>query len=99
MTKRKNKDYWFKRRRYGFGWIPVTMQGWVVVLLFAAVLISGGAFLLKDTPRNTLSEDVLLFAVFALVAVAVLVMVSLARGPRPKWRWGRKSSDDPDEDF
>jgi hypothetical protein len=26
---------WFRRRRIGFGWTPVTWQGWVITLVVA----------------------------------------------------------------
>jgi len=26
--------YWFKRKLYGFGWMPATKQGWTVLALY-----------------------------------------------------------------
>ncbi len=74
-------------------------QGWLMLVLSIIAVLLGAVFLLKDTPRNTFSEEVLSFLVFSLAVVAVIVTISLAKGPRPKWRWGRRSTDNPDEDF
>jgi uncharacterized membrane protein len=99
MNKHTTRSYWFKRRRYGYGWTPVTWQGWLTVVLSIAAILLGAVFLLKDTPRNTFSEEVFLFLIFLIVVTAALVVISLVKGPRPRWRWGRKPADNPDEDF
>ena len=97
MNNDKNRNYWFKRRRYGYGWTPVTWQGWVTVLAFLAAILSGTA-ILSDTPRNTFSTEAFIYLVFFAVATMLLVVISFMKGPRPKWRWGSKATDNPDED-
>jgi len=34
-----------------------------------------------------------------LLATGALVALVMAKGPAPRWRWGKKSDDDPAEDF
>lgn len=99
MNKQKRRpDTWFKRRRYGYGWTPITWQGWTATGLFLCVVIAG-IFFLKDTPRNTVTQDVILYLAFVLLAILTLVVVSYKKGPKPKWRWGKKSDDESDVDF
>src|SRR5262245_12007807 len=31
------EQYWFKRRTYGWGWVPATWQGWLTLLIFLGV--------------------------------------------------------------
>ena len=26
------KDMWFKNRKYGWGWFPITIEGWLVTI-------------------------------------------------------------------
>lgn len=99
MNDNKNQNYWFKRRRYGYGWTPVTWQGWLTVILFLVVILSGAVMLLKDTPRNTVSAEVFVFLAFLAIATALAAGISLMKGPKPKWRWGSKPTDSPDEDI
>jgi hypothetical protein len=33
-------SYWFKRKRYGWGFTPATWQGWAVVLGYLIVVIA-----------------------------------------------------------
>ena len=98
MNNDKNRRYWFKRRRYGYGWIPVTWQGWAAVLVFLAVVLSG-VIALKDTSNNALSAEAFIYLAFLAGSTVLLVIISFMRGPKPKWRWGGKASDNPDEDF
>jgi hypothetical protein len=92
------RNYWFKRRRYGHGWTPVTWQGWVSVLLFLAIALLG-AIVLQNAPRNTLSSELLVYMALLLISALLLICIAFKNGPSPKWRWGVKKTDDPDEDF
>ena len=91
--------YWFKRRRYGYGWVPVSYQGWLTITGYLAVLLITSFTLLKDTTRNTYTPEVNLFILLVAICTAILIVIARAKGPSPKWRWGQKSSDDPDKDW
>jgi drug/metabolite transporter (DMT)-like permease len=78
------RKYWFPAKRYGWGWgPPTTWQGWVVLLVFLA-LICAGVFLIL--PR----EGPAVFVVYSLVLTALLLAVCWLKGEPPRWRWGRK---------
>jgi hypothetical protein len=90
--------YWFKRRRYGWGYMPVTWQGWAVVGGYIVIVVAlVPAFL--DAPEAVAAKEAGFFAMLFAAATAGLVMISFRKGPRPHWRWGRKPDDNPDEDF
>jgi hypothetical protein len=66
--------YWFKRKRYGWGWTPTTWQGWaVVVALVAAVAVAG--FALGDRPST---GALVAYVAFVAVAVVAVVLLSVA---------------------
>lgn len=98
MNKDDRQKHWFKRRRYGYGWTPVTWQGWFTALAFLATVLVGSV-VLRDTPRNTYSPEVLVYLVLVSLATILLVVISFSKGPSPKWRWGSKDTDNPDEDI
>ncbi|HEY0889935.1 MAG TPA: hypothetical protein VGE38_10020 [Nocardioides sp.] len=85
-------SYWFKRRRYGWGWVPVTWQGWAVIIGFV-VLVVGGALTLGEA-----DDGVAGFLVYVAVLVVALFAISRVKGPSPRWRWGRTDADDPATD-
>jgi len=97
MNNNKPK-YWFKRKRYGYGWTPVTWQGWLTVIIFLAVTLSG-TVALEDTPKNTYSPEVLIYMVLFIIATLLLLFIAYKKGPSPKWRWGKKETDNPDMDI
>lgn len=98
MKDGQSKKYLMKRRRYGYGWIPVTWQGWTMLLLQGVLVVAAATFLPAKPAQPTTSE-LIRFLIILVCAVATIVLVSVQSGPRAKWRWGKKPSDDPDEDF
>ncbi len=91
-------NYWFKRRRYGWGWVPVTWQGFATLIGFLVVILIA-AYQMPPKPAQPSTSQLVLFVSIFAGAVIVLVLIGLAKGPRPQWRWGKSQSDNPDEDF
>lgn len=77
--------YWFKRKLYGWGWTPVTWQGWAVTLL-AIGLIVLNAFRL-DTPEAS-PDVVFTFVLQTFLIVSILIGICYKTGESPKWQWG-----------
>ncbi len=75
------EGYWFKRKLYGWGWAPVTWQGWLVVLVGAAVGV-GGVYVgdMADSPGMMLLGIILMMAIF--------FGFGYWKGEKPRWRWG-----------
>lgn len=79
------QGYWFKRKLYGWGWIPATWQGWLVLAGYLAVIVICSFFV----DQHATVEDVLytfLLPVFLLTAL--LFGVCYKKGEPPRWQWG-----------
>jgi hypothetical protein len=80
------EGYWFKRKVYGWGWVPATWQGWLVLVIFiglyAWILTS---FVSNPTPTN---EDTIHFAIHIALWVLALTGICWSTGEAPKWQWG-----------
>jgi len=96
---RPPRPIWFNAKRYGWGWTPVTWQGWGITLLFfCGYLLLGVLFLgwLGETARVHLisyrgvSLSVLEFMASAALLSYVLIRVCTRYGEKPRWRWGEK---------
>lgn len=90
--------HFFKRKRYGYGWTPVTFGGWLIVALFVAVIVLWSLLMLPSTDTPTLEQG-LVYGAGLLVIIMLMWLVTRKYAPRGKWRWGRKTTDEPDEDF
>jgi len=76
-----DRHYWFRAKSYGWGWFPVTWQGWAVLAVFLALVMAGAVLVL---PRF----GVLIFDLYVVVLAALLIIVCWRTGEPPGWRWG-----------
>lgn len=79
--------YWFAAKKYGYGWVPATYEGWFVLVGFLG-LIGGGAWFISNLfPR---SEDFLVvFLPWVFLLSVVLILVAYRTGEPPRWHWGK----------
>ena len=74
--------YWFRAKRYGWGWgLPQVWQGWVVLAAFLVLTLAGVFFVLP-------SYGALRFNAYLAVMIAALVAVCWLKGGPPRWSWG-----------
>lgn len=83
----KNKKLWFAAKRYGWGWYPVTWQGWAVTGLYTAIIVALSAFI-GDGFNSRAGATTFSFLVFLLTLS--LIWICYAKGEKPRWRWGNK---------
>jgi len=78
-----SNEYWFRAKRYGWGWgVPLKWQGWAALALYA--LAFGAGVLLFPLPTHVVA-----YVTYSLVITALLIAVCYWKGEPPKWRWGR----------
>jgi hypothetical protein len=76
------QKYWFPAKRYGYGWgVPVTWQGWLVLVTYV-VLATVGTLVLP--PQNGL----LPYIACITILTAAFIAVCWLKGETPRWRWG-----------
>jgi hypothetical protein len=74
--------YWFRAKRYGWGWgLPLTWEGWVVLAVWLGIFLAGISLMHLPLHR---SEHFF----FVIAMVAALVGVCYWKGEPPRWRWG-----------
>jgi CHASE2 domain-containing sensor protein len=85
------KNYWFPRKRFGWGWgLPRTWQGWVVMAVFVAAVI----VICVQVPPH---RDPPRFVLLVTLASAAFAFICWLTGEPPEWRWGgRADGDRPD---
>ena len=71
---------WFGPRRvFGWGWTPVTWQGWLVTAVFVVAIVLASRILRRAAP------------ILAVDAVLILVFIAICylTGTPPGGTWGR----------
>lgn len=80
------EGYWFKRKVYGWGWVPVRWQGWLVVAGGLALLALG--IYIGDT------DDAPGAALLGFLLMAALILgFGYWKGEKPRWQWGLPEED------
>ncbi|WP_395064976.1 hypothetical protein [Paraburkholderia silvatlantica] len=78
-----NGKYWFRVKRYGWGWgLPLTWQGWVVLAVYVLSISLVAVFF--EPHRHPFA-----FAAFVILATLALSVVCWLKGEPARWRWGK----------
>lgn len=75
---------WFTMKHHGWGWVPITWEGWAVTLGLMAYIISISFGLEKNVVVP--SE----YWIQLLIGLAVFFFIAFKKGPVPKWRWDKR---------
>ncbi len=75
------KGYWFKRKLYGWGWVPVKWQGWFVIMISMA-FVAMGVYIgeIDDAPGAALLG--------VLLMITSILIFGFWKGEKPHWQWG-----------
>ena len=81
------KGYWFKRKIYGWGWVPVKWQGWAFLLIWMGLFIQ---FIIKIDDNSRSEKDTLIAMILPMLFfLALLFLICYGTGEKPKWSWGK----------
>ena len=87
----KSSKLWFKAKRYGIGWRPVTMEGWVVTLMYLFLLVF--FFGAIDSHSHSNSDTLISFSLPFIGLTSLFLSVCYARGECLVWHWGKRRED------
>lgn len=82
------EQLWFKRKLYGWGWTPVTWQGWLVTLLYVGLVFLFSLTIDETSPTR---EVFFTFVLPTLLLTVSFLRIAYKKGETPKWQWGSKS--------
>jgi hypothetical protein len=77
-------------KKYGWGWTPVTPQGWIIVGAYIVLVYAGVAGFRRalDAGLDAWPATALLI-LWVAISSAALIGIALATGEPPRWRWGK----------
>ena len=84
--------YWFKPKKYGYGFQPSSLEGWLLTLGLVLLII------LSAYTNNFFTTDIsmtngfrYIFDVIIIITIFTLVAKDKTDGEL-KWRWGNKNN-------
>ena len=80
--KNNPKGYWFKRKLYGWGWVPARWQGSIVTFIFILAIVATATLFIP-------SGNVTAYLVSLSLAVVSLILIAYKTGEKPRWSWGK----------
>lgn len=83
---------WFKAKRYGWGWVPSSWEGWTVLFVYLILMIL--FFLQSDKMSHSGSDTLIGFTVPFIIATCILIAICYKKGDRAYWRWGEENGTD-----
>lgn len=97
---KRPRKLWFRAKEYGWGWYPISWQGWAVTLVFILLYtLSGIGFAAWLGPVHTetpWSRNMILgvieFVLWMAFLTALLIRICYRTGEAPSWRWGKKEA-------
>ena len=84
----ENKKLWFRAKRYGLGWYPISWEGWVVILIYVAIIFR--LVVSIDTQSHSGSDALIQFAPYFIIITGLLILICYKKGEVLGWRWGGK---------
>lgn len=78
--------FWFKAKKYGYGWYPFSWQGFLVTISFLLLVFS--CFYIIDKNSHSVSDTLINFIPLAIILIIVLFLIAYLKGEELRWRWG-----------
>lgn len=83
------QHYWFKRKIWGWGWVPVTWQGWLTTFLYIAfvfIIVLSREEAVAGDPDS--GSNFLTFGLPLIALTIFFIFILYKKGEKPKWQWG-----------
>lgn len=84
------KKYWFKPKKYGYGFTPTTQEGWFVTFLLLGIILLW-VYWSQIFSADVQISDIIIFVIGASIIswLSTLIFRKKISGDL-KWRWGSK---------
>ena len=87
------KKFWFKPKRFGYGFYPISWQGWLSILIYLAVLFlsayTNNFFCCEISTKEGMR---FILDLILITTIASLLFYPKTEGPL-KWHWSRKDKE------
>jgi hypothetical protein len=86
-----NKKLWFRAKRYGWGWMPVSWEGWLVTLAYTALMVTYAVLISNNIQAHKGFNW--LDGIGVVVYTYLLILICYKKGEKPRWQWGKPTTN------
>lgn len=77
------KGLWFKAKKYGYGWVPCSIEGWLITLVYVLIIAYlANAYIHTKSLNSALGMS---------VSTILFVIIAIKKGEKTKWQGGGKT--------
>ncbi len=82
---------WFRAKKFGWGWTPASIEGWLVLAAFVAAVAFDIVALRYRTEHGVpVFRALVSFYLWLAALVVALILICWKTGEPPGWRWGNE---------
>ena len=84
-----SNKYWFKSKKYGYGFTPVSWEGYLLIIFMLALILFAGYLNDLYQEEVTVKQGLaFLFDVFLITALSIPISKNKCQD-KLGWRWGK----------
>lgn len=84
----ENRKIWFRAKKIGWGWTPITWEGWIVTILYIIPIVQFS--ILANQESHSSGDFVIDLSIPFVINTIFLLIICYAHGEKPGWNWGKK---------
>ena len=86
----KHNKYWFKPKRFGWGFTPISWEGWIATAIVVIILLFI-AYTNNFYTENITNKDITFFILELAIIIYFIIKIFKPRTQgEVKWNWGRR---------
>ena len=85
----EQRKLWFKAKQYGWGWVPSSWQGFVIILFFLLSIAIDALHAVSVTEKASGGAGMFLWNYLPplFFLSIILIWICYKTGEKPEWRW------------
>ncbi len=83
------RPLWFRAKIYGWGWYPVTWEGWAVTFGYIGLFVIGEVLFMQQVMEDSTKLIFTTYALYVISITVLLLWICYKTGEKPRWRWGK----------
>lgn len=81
--------YWFKPKTYGYGYVPISIEGWIATLLLILIALSLAYLNNFFNPTNlSFYNGIVFLLIVIIIGFVFLKLLEKRCKGKLKWNWG-----------